>query len=278
MEAVLRALSDESRRTMLEALTEGPATAGELAALLPIARPGVSRHLRVLREAGLVEFRQEAQRRVYGLRPEALAEIDEWLDRYRALWQQRLNALHTELARGKARTKERQMTSILGSLRSEDGNGGVRMEDRYDTDIDDLWSALTDPRRLARWYGEVEGDLRLGGELQVRIPDAGERTGRVDACEPPRRLLVTMHEPDARPGQPAYTDIEAWLTADGGQTVLVVEDRGLPLPLLPAYGAGVQIHLENLAAHIAGREPASSESRWEELLPAYEALAKGETT
>jgi len=100
MEAVLRALSDESRRTMLEALTEGPATAGELAALLPIARPGVSRHLRVLREAGLVEFRQEAQRRVYGLRPEALAEVDEWLDRYRALWQ-RLSALQTEVARGK---------------------------------------------------------------------------------------------------------------------------------------------------------------------------------
>ena len=86
---------------MLEALTEGPATAGELAALLPIARPGVSRHLRVLREAGLVEFRQEAQRRVYGLRPEALAEIDEWLGRYRALWQQRLDALQTEVARGK---------------------------------------------------------------------------------------------------------------------------------------------------------------------------------
>jgi len=101
MEAVLRALSDESRRTMLEALTEGPATAGELAALLPIARPGVSRHLRVLREAGLVEFRQEAQRRVYGLRPEALAEVDEWLGRYRALWLQRLDALHTEVARGK---------------------------------------------------------------------------------------------------------------------------------------------------------------------------------
>ena len=47
----------------------------------------------------------------------------------------------------------------------------------YDTDIDDLWSALTDPRRLARWYGEVEGDLRLGGELQVRIPDAFAKMG-----------------------------------------------------------------------------------------------------
>ena len=101
MEAVVRALADESRRTLLQSLADGPATAGELAALLPIARPGVSRHLRVLREAGLVDVRQEAQRRVYGLRPEPLAELDEWLAPYRRLWEQRLDALHTEVARGK---------------------------------------------------------------------------------------------------------------------------------------------------------------------------------
>src|SRR6266581_7269426 len=101
MEAALRALADESRRTMLETLAAGPASAGELAALLPIARPGVSRHLRVLREAGLVEARRDAQRRVYSLRPEPLAEIDDWLGRYRALWERRLDALHTEIARGK---------------------------------------------------------------------------------------------------------------------------------------------------------------------------------
>ena len=62
---------------------------------------------------------------------------------------------------------------ILGSLRSADGKGIVRMQDRYDTDIDDLWSALTDPRRLARWLGEVEGDLRLGGEFRARFFPAG---------------------------------------------------------------------------------------------------------
>jgi DNA-binding transcriptional ArsR family regulator len=101
MEAALRALADESRRTMLETLSRGPATAGELAALLPIARPGVSRHLRVLREAGLVEVHQDAQRHIYTLRPQPLAEVDEWLGRYRALWEQRLDALHTEIARGK---------------------------------------------------------------------------------------------------------------------------------------------------------------------------------
>jgi DNA-binding transcriptional ArsR family regulator len=101
MDAVLQALSDGNRRTMLEALTNGPATAGELAALLPIARPGTSRHLRVLREAGLVEVRQDAQRRLYSLRPEPLAELDQWLGRYRAHRAQQLDALHTEVARGK---------------------------------------------------------------------------------------------------------------------------------------------------------------------------------
>ena len=101
MEAALRALADESRRTLLETLADGPATAGELAALLPIARPGVSRHLRVLREAGMVEVRQEAQRRVYSLRPQPLAEINDWLSRYLLQWEQRLDALHTGIARGK---------------------------------------------------------------------------------------------------------------------------------------------------------------------------------
>ena len=101
MDALLQAISDPSRRIMLEQLRRGPATAGELADLLTIARPGVSRHLRVLREAGLVEVRQDAQRRVYSLHPEPLAELDDWLEGYRVLWTQRLGALHTEVARGK---------------------------------------------------------------------------------------------------------------------------------------------------------------------------------
>jgi DNA-binding transcriptional ArsR family regulator len=99
--AVMRALADDSRLVMLDALAKSPLTVTELAALLPIARPGVSRHLRVLREAELVEVRQDAQRRVYSLRPQPLAELDEWLGPYRTLWEQRLDALHTEIARGK---------------------------------------------------------------------------------------------------------------------------------------------------------------------------------
>jgi DNA-binding transcriptional ArsR family regulator len=101
MDAVLQALADPSRRTVLEILRDHPASAGELADALPIARPGVSRHLRVLREAGLVDVRQEAQRRIYSLRPEPLVDVDAWLENYRALWRNRLDALHTEIARGK---------------------------------------------------------------------------------------------------------------------------------------------------------------------------------
>src|ERR1700760_529181 len=87
---------------------------------------------------------------------------------------------------GETRTKEHQMTSnaaagnrIVGTLRTGDGRGVVRMEDRFDTDIGDLWSALTDPGRLARWLGECEGDLRLGGEFRARFFASGwEGTGR----------------------------------------------------------------------------------------------------
>ena len=161
-------------------------------------------------------------------------------------------------------------TRILGSLRSADGKGAVRMEDRFDTDIDDVWSAFTDPGRLARWLGEVAGDLRLGGEFRARYFASGwEGTGRVEACEPPRRLLVLTKQPD----QPDEHAIEVTLAADGDQTILVLEERGMPLDLLAAYGAGVQVHVEDLAAHLAGRARCDADARWAELMPAYQDLA-----
>jgi uncharacterized protein YndB with AHSA1/START domain len=158
---------------------------------------------------------------------------------------------------------------ILGSLRSADGKGVVRMEDRFDTDIDDAWSALTDPLRLARWLGEVAGDLRLGGEFRARYFDGWEGTGRVEACEPPRRLLVTTRH--AR--QTDEHAIEVTLAADSDQTILVLEHWGMPLDHLADYGSGIQIHVEDLAAHLGGRERCDLEARWRELLPAYQDLA-----
>jgi uncharacterized protein YndB with AHSA1/START domain len=169
---------------------------------------------------------------------------------------------------------DRAGTRILGSLRSADGKGIVRMKDRFDTDTDDLWSALTDPRRLARWIGEVEGDLRLGGEFRFRFFASGsEGTGRVDACEPARRLLLTVRDADPQPGQPDEDVIEVTLDTEGNQTVLVWEERGMPLDLLAAYGVGVQIHVEDLTAYLAGRERVDAAARWDELTPAYQDLA-----
>ena len=159
---------------------------------------------------------------------------------------------------------------IVGTLRTADGKGVVRMEDRFDTDIDDLWAALTDPGRLARWLGEFEGDLRLGGAFRARFFASGwEGTGRVDVCEPPRHLLVTTSQ-DRQAEEHA---IEATLTADGDHTILILEERGMPVNLLAAYGAGIQVHIEDLAAHIAGRERCDADARWQELQPAYETLA-----
>ncbi len=168
---------------------------------------------------------------------------------------------------------------ILGSLRSADGVGVVRIEDRYDTTVDDLWSAITDPTRLARWYGQVEGDLRPGGVFHLYLEsDDWGGTGRVEACEPPRRLRVTTRESDEswRKGQgmPPFDEaIEATLTADGDQTILVIEVKGMPLNALAAYGAGWQIHAEDLAAYLAGRGRNDTEARWHELAPAYQDMA-----
>ena len=103
----LEALADPTRRRVVELLSTHELTAGEIAAQFDQSRPAVSRHLRVLREAGLVESRQDAQRRIYSLRPEPLAAVDDWLADYRALWEHRMGALHTEIARGKRHRRAR---------------------------------------------------------------------------------------------------------------------------------------------------------------------------
>ena len=90
-------LADPTRRRILDLLLERPLPVGELAGQLGLSQPGASKHLRVLREAGLVAARQDAQRRWYELRPEPLAEIDTWLQPYRRLWAASLDALERHL-------------------------------------------------------------------------------------------------------------------------------------------------------------------------------------
>ena len=101
----LEALADPTRRTIVELLAAGERSAGEIAAQFETSRPGVSRHLRVLREQGLVRAREEGRLRLYSLDPAPLEELDEWLARYRSFWTNRLDALGVELKRRRKETR-----------------------------------------------------------------------------------------------------------------------------------------------------------------------------
>jgi DNA-binding transcriptional ArsR family regulator len=100
--ATFEVLAEESRRRILDLLVKEERPVGELVELLALSQPAVSKHLKVLREAGLVESRTDAQRRIYRVRPEPLREVDEWLAPFRRQWADRLNALerHLEIMEG----------------------------------------------------------------------------------------------------------------------------------------------------------------------------------
>jgi len=170
---------------------------------------------------------------------------------------------------------------IIGTMRAlDDTRGVVRVEDVYDTDIDDVWKACTTPERLARWIAEVSGDLRVGGTVHAVFTSTWTGPARIEVCDPPHHLLLTTE-----PETDDETQIEAWLTADGSRTRLVVEERGLPVGQLHFYGAGWQAHLEDLGrwlvsdgcAHIdAWSEQTAAPAwhqRWTELTPAYQNTA-----
>ena len=104
----LAALADPIRREVVGLLAHGELAAGELAERFPVSRPAISRHLRVLREAGLVRVRSDGRRRLYTLDPAPLRELDAWLEGYRDLWAHRLDALDTEIARGRRARREKE--------------------------------------------------------------------------------------------------------------------------------------------------------------------------
>jgi DNA-binding transcriptional ArsR family regulator len=105
-------LGDPVRRRILELLADGEQASGAITAVIQrefgISQPGVSQHLRVLRDSGFVTVRAEGTRRLYGVDPVPLQEVDRWLEKFRGFWSQRLDALATELARGKRQRRRSQ--------------------------------------------------------------------------------------------------------------------------------------------------------------------------
>ena len=172
---------------------------------------------------------------------------------------------------------------IIGTMRALDTTrGAVRAEDVYDTGIHDLWEACTTPERLARWIAEVSGDLREGGTVHAVFTSTWSGPARIETCDAPHHLLLTTE-----PGTGDESQIEAWLTAEGSGTRLVVEERGLPLGSLHFHGAGWQVHLEDLARSLARDLPAHADAwseqtpaaawhaRWTELTPEYQDATVG---
>ena len=113
MATVFEILAEPARRRILDELRSEERPVNDLVQILGLSQPGVSRHLRVLREAGLVDVRQDAQRRLYRLRPEPLRELDTWLEPYRQFWNDRLDALEAHL--------DRQARQEIDEEREEEG-------------------------------------------------------------------------------------------------------------------------------------------------------------
>jgi uncharacterized protein YndB with AHSA1/START domain len=162
-------------------------------------------------------------------------------------------------------------TEILGLLRPEGALRSVHLERSYGTDPADLWSALTEPERLARWFARVDGDLVLGGDFVILfdLEDAAQQTpGTVLECDPPRHLLVSWVVGELA----SRVSVELTGPDESGRTTLVLDHVGLASDQAAGYGAGWQAYLEALEVDLdggSGRGP-EWDDRWRELLPAYQ--------
>jgi uncharacterized protein YndB with AHSA1/START domain len=171
-------------------------------------------------------------------------------------------------------TEEANMSHTTGgdiesTLHSDGVMGLVRLRSDYGASTEAVWSAITDPERLALWYGRVEGDLREGGDFSAFIYGSEwDGRGRIDSCVPLRELSVT----EAEEGGPEVT-VRVRLVPKGDATTLDVEVAGLPPELLFAFGAGWHTQLERLGEYVAGSGPKDLSTswleRWDALAPSY---------
>jgi DNA-binding transcriptional ArsR family regulator len=145
-------LVEPHRRRILDLLRSGEQTVGNLVSELGISQPGVSKHLRVLRQAGLVQVRADGQRRQYRLRSEPLREIDEWLAPYRAAWGSRLDALEEHLDDMDELGSSHMDEADLGTLTRQGDRWTLRFTRRLARPREKVWRAVTEPEHLAVWF------------------------------------------------------------------------------------------------------------------------------
>ena len=206
------ALADPTRRAILARLATGEATVTELAAPFDVSLPAISKHLKVLQRAGLVEQGRQAQWRPCRLRPEPLHGVADWVGQYRRLWEDSLDRLDDYLREiqrtdepGDATTRRHDDTTTsqgagamtvqqqLGNDRTTVYVDGLEVvfERVFDAPRDLVWNVMTDPERIPRWWGPhgyttivVEMDVRARGTLALRGPHDRRRGRRVQGRVP----------------------------------------------------------------------------------------------
>jgi uncharacterized protein YndB with AHSA1/START domain len=143
------------------------------------------------------------------------------------------------------------------------------LEKIYETSATDLWSALSEPERIERWFAPVDGDFRVGGDYRINFDVESDTrcAGRILECEAPRHLLITWNMRDE-----GESSVRVDLEDLGETTRLVLEHQKMPVEEAVNYGAGWHTFLEQLGADLAGREGHGAEfdGRWEQLRPSYE--------
>lgn len=158
-------------------------------------------------------------------------------------------------------------TRVITSLYRDRTSGSIVVEDVFATGIDDLWSALTDPQRLARWLVTVPGDVTVGNAFGLRFTSGWEGTGEILEGTAPTTLRVVTTEVDGD-----ATTLTATLTEIPGGTRLRIQEDGLQPGRLHVYGAGWAVHLEDLDAYLADRPSPPWATRWAELSPLMKLL------
>jgi uncharacterized protein YndB with AHSA1/START domain len=165
---------------------------------------------------------------------------------------------------------------ILGAVLADGDRRTLRMERVYRARKADLWSAISDPVRLQRWFARVEGDLREGGGYTAVFDEEssdGRITGKILRCRPHSHLLVSWVFPD---GEETLLSVD--LREEGEGTLFVLEHSRIPKGPAAGYAAGWQAYLEQLEPDVSGAEGRperpSWDERWAALNPAYDALAR----
>ena len=245
VDQALRAIAEPNRRHILDLVREGELSAGEISEHFDITRPAVSQHLSVLKQAGLLDEHRIGTRRLYRLRPQGLAELKRFLDRF---WDERLVALKRQAEqRG-----ERDMDLISERL-------SVEREIVIAAEPETVWELLVNDEQATRWIGQSASfDLRPGGRYRVEVIPGQVATGEFVEIDPPNRLEYTWGwETDGETVvPPGSTTVVFELRPHCDRTLLRLSHHNLPsVDTAGSHSWGWGHYLDRLATFASGGDP-----------------------